>query len=192
MDNTRAKKSGLSADIQKKLEAKYSMDQEKQCRAWIEAVIEDELSEQDVGMHMFAACLKNGVVLCRLLNALSGYNIKFNTGNMAFKQMENIEKFLTGCKKFGLKDGDLFQTADLYECQNMSQVLATLFQVSSVATSNGFTGPSIGVAIATENVREFDQATLDAGKAVLGGQTGWNQGATQAGMNIGNTRHITD
>ena len=75
---------------------------------------------------------------------------------------------------------------------NTPQVLATLFQVSSVATTNGYTGPSCGVNISAENVREFDQATLDAGKAILGGQTGWNQGATQAGMNIGNTRHITD
>ena len=36
--------------------------------------------------------------------------------------MENIEQFIKGCKTFGLKDGDIFQTADLYECQNMSQV----------------------------------------------------------------------
>ena len=36
--------------------------------------------------------------------------------------MENIDKFIQNCKKFGLKDGDLFQTADLFESQNMSQV----------------------------------------------------------------------
>jgi hypothetical protein len=48
------------------------------------------------------------------------------------------------------------------------------------------------VKIAEENAREFDEATLAAGKNVLGGQTGWNQGASQSGMNIGNTRHIVD
>jgi len=192
MDNTRAKKSGLSADIQKKLEAKYSVEQEKQCREWIEAVIEDELSEQDIGMHMFAASLKNGVVLCRLLNALSGYNIKFNTGNMAFKQMENIEKFLTGCKKFGLKDGDLFQTADLYECQNMSQVIVALYSLSSYAAKSGYNGPSIGVKLSSQNKREFSAEVINQGKTTIGLQMGTNAGASQAGMNIGKTRAIMD
>ena len=57
--------------------------------------------------------------------------------------MENIEKFLTACKKFGLQDGDLFQTADLYECQNMSQVqyytVTVELVISAGANFCGFT-----------------------------------------------------
>jgi len=190
----RAEKSGLSRDIQKKLEAKYNLDQEVQCRAWIEEVLGESLSDQEVGMHNFQHCLKDGQVLCKLLNTLNGEPLvkKINTQKMAFKQMENIEQFIKGCKTFGLKDGDIFQTADLYECQNMSQVLGTLYAVSSVASTKGYTGASIGVKISEENVREFDEETLAAGKAVLGGQTGWNKGANQSGMNIGNSRHIVD
>ena len=71
-------------------------------------------------------------------------------------------------------------------------MLGTLYGVSSLAESNGYTGPNIGVKMAEQNVREFDQETIDAGKNVLGGQTGWNKGANQSGMNIGNCRHITD
>ena len=71
-------------------------------------------------------------------------------------------------------------------------MIGTLYALSSVASTSGYQGASIGVKIAEENVREFDEATLNAGKAVLGGQMGWNQGATQAGMNIGNCRHIVD
>jgi len=36
--------------------------------------------------------------------------------------MENIGKFLDACEKFGVVKGDLFQTVDLYENQNMAQV----------------------------------------------------------------------
>merc|ERR1719215_1623340 len=101
-------------------------------------------------MHHFQSCLKDGKVLCRLLNTLNGEPLvkKINPQKMAFKQMENIEQFIKGCKTFGLKDGDIFQTADLYECQNMSQVQTTLYAVSSVSKTKGYAGPSIGVSIA--------------------------------------------
>jgi len=191
----RAEKSGLSRDIQKKLEAKYNLDQEVQCRAWIEEVLDEKLSDQEVGMHNFQHCLKDGQVLCKLLNTLNGEALikKINSQKMAFKQMENIEQFIKGCKTFGLKDGDIFQTADLYECQNMSQVIATIYAVSSVASSEkGYEGPSIGTKIAEKNEREFDEATLNAGKFVLGGQMGYTEGESQSGMNIGKTRKVVD
>ena len=37
--------------------------------------------------------------------------------------MENIGKFLAACEKYGLMKTDLFQTVDLYEAQNMWQVV---------------------------------------------------------------------
>jgi len=191
----RAKKSGLSADVQKRLNAKYDLKQEEQCRAWIEAVTGKALSNQESGMHNFAECLKDGQVLCHLMNALNGSDVikKINTQKMAFKQMENIEKFITQCKAFGLKDGDLFQTADLYEVQNMAQVISCIYAVSSVATSkHGYEGACIGTKIADANEREFDQATLDAGKNILGGQMGFTGGENQSGMNMGKTRKVCD
>ena len=42
---------------------------------------------------------------------------------MAFKQMENISHFLREAKDLGMVSSDLFQTADLYEASNMTQVL---------------------------------------------------------------------
>ncbi|KAL5255732.1 hypothetical protein ACHWQZ_G011078 [Mnemiopsis leidyi] len=195
MSGNRAEKSGLSRDIQKKLEAKYNLDQEKQCRAWIEEVVGEALSDQEIGMHHFQHCLKDGQVLCKLLNTLNGEPLvkKINTQKMAFKQMENIEQFIKGCKTFGLKDGDIFQTADLYECQNMSQVISTIYAVSSVASSSkGYGGPCIGTKIAEKNARDFDEATLNAGKFVLGGQMGYTEGESQSGMSIGKTRKVVD
>lgn len=45
---------------------------------------------------------------------------------MPFKIMENIGNFLAACSKLGVADSDMFQTVDLYEAKNMSQVLQTL------------------------------------------------------------------
>jgi len=196
MASNRAEKSGLSRDIQKKLEAKYSQDQEAQCRAWIEEVLGEKLSNSELGMHNFQQCLRDGQILCKLLNTLNGEPLikKINQQKMAFKQMENIEQFIKGCKVFGLKDGDIFQTADLYECQNMSQVIVALYALSAVSINakNGWTGPSIGVKLSQKNERTFTEQQMNDGKTVIGLQYGTNKGASQAGMNIGKTRHIMD
>lgn len=45
---------------------------------------------------------------------------------MAFKLMENIGNFLTACESYGLVKTDLFQTVDLFEGQNMHQVVNTI------------------------------------------------------------------
>merc|ERR1712226_1494987 len=67
--------------------------------------------------------LKNGQVLCQLMNGLVPGSIKkINTNNMAFKQMENIGNFLAQVEKFGVNPADSFQTVDLYEKQNMPLV----------------------------------------------------------------------
>ena len=45
---------------------------------------------------------------------------------MAFKQMENIGNFLTGCEGVGMAKTDLFQTVDLFEAQNVPLVVDTI------------------------------------------------------------------
>jgi len=162
--------------------------------AWIEEVLGEKLSNSELGMHNFQQCLRDGQILCKLLNTLNGEPLvkKINQQKMAFKQMENIEQFIKGCKIFGLKDGDIFQTADLYECQNMSQIISTIYAVSSFASSKGYAGPCIGTKIAEKNERDFDEATLNAGKFVLGGQMGFTEGDSQTGMSMGKTRKVVD
>ena len=75
----------------------------------------------------------------------------------------------------------------------MNQVISTIYAVSSVASSaKGYGGPCIGTKIAEKNERDFDEATLNAGKFVLGGQMGYTEGESQSGMNIGKTRKVVD
>jgi hypothetical protein len=47
--------------------------------------------------------------------------------------------------------------------------------------------------MATKNEREFTDEQIRAGRdSHIGLQAGYNKGATQSGLNIGNTRHIID
>ena len=45
---------------------------------------------------------------------------------LAFKQMELIEFFIRMCQNFGVPDHERFQTVDLYEDQNVHQVVMCL------------------------------------------------------------------
>ena len=51
-------------------------------------------------------------------------------------------------------------------------------------------GPWLGPKPSEENVREFSDDVIQAGKAVIGLQAGQNKGATQAGQHMGAGRKI--
>jgi len=130
--------------------------------------------------------LKDGVILCKLMNVLRPGSVKkINTSKMAFKQMENIGWFLDGCQTLGVAKVDTFQTVDLYENQNMPQVVNGIL---AVGRKDGTLGPKE----ANENRREFTEEQMKAGQNVIGLQMGSNKGASQAGQNFGKTRSILD
>ncbi|KAK3739005.1 hypothetical protein QZH41_010472, partial [Actinostola sp. cb2023] len=58
-----------------------------------------------------------------------GAKFKVNEQNMPFKQMENISNFLAHADSLGVASGDLFQTADLYDNQNMGAVISCIHAV---------------------------------------------------------------
>ena len=72
------------------------------------------------------------------------------------------------------------------------QVIVALYALSAVSIKNGWAGASIGVKMSEQNKRTFTEEQLNEGKTVIGLQYGTNKGASQAGMNIGKTRHIMD
>ncbi|KAJ2807374.1 Protein kinase of the Mitotic Exit Network [Coemansia guatemalensis] len=77
--------------------------------------------------------LRDGVVLCRLINKLRPGAVKrINTRNIPFTQMENISNFLAAAQSLGLDSSDLFQTVDLYEGKNMPRVVMTLLTIARV------------------------------------------------------------
>lgn len=52
---------------------------------------------------------------------------------MNFQQMENIGKFLAAIEVYGVKSSDSFQTVDLFEKQNIFQVINTLIHLRNLA-----------------------------------------------------------
>jgi len=57
------------------------------------------------------------------MQSLGESGLKFKREKMAFKKMECISQFLAAAEKYGIPKTELFQTVDLYEQQNMSQVV---------------------------------------------------------------------
>lgn len=113
---------------------------------------------------------------------------KINTGNLAFKLMENIELFTRACKDYGLIDAETFQTVDLWDGENLHQVCVCLHALGRKAQKNGFKG--LGPKEASRNERNFTQEQLNEGQKIIGLQYGTNKGANQSGINFGNYRHM--
>ncbi|KAJ2786558.1 Protein kinase of the Mitotic Exit Network [Coemansia interrupta] len=110
--------------------------------------------------------LRDGVVLCKLINALRPGAIKrINTRSLPFTQMENIGNFLAAAKKLGLKSTDLFQTVDLYEGKNMPRVIMTLLTIARVVA---------GIPLNSQKRLADAQRTLGSG---------WNAGTLTAWTN---------
>jgi len=162
------------------------MERAQETLDWLSAVTERDLGLKDGQLrdqNEFADLLRDGALLCELINKLQPGTVKkINTLKAPFKQRENIELYLKGCESYGLKTQDLFQVNDLYENKNLYMVVDNLYCLGGVAQKNGYNGPVIGVKVASENKREFDEQVLKAGQAIIGLQYGSNKGASQAGM----------
>merc|ERR1711935_600155 len=107
----------------------YKMDEnkteQKEVLDWIQEVLEEPLPSGD-----FAEVLKDGVILCRLMNKIvPGAIKKFKQKGPAFLLMENIQAFLAAIKKYGVPDEEVFQTPDLFEGRNIAQVTLTLYSL---------------------------------------------------------------
>ncbi|KAI6654859.1 Muscle-specific protein 20-like isoform X2 [Oopsacas minuta] len=184
----RAEKSGIAADIQKKKMETYPFEDEAKAIAWIEAVIDESLEDN------FHTWLKDGIVLCKLINEIAPGSVakKFlKETSMPFKQMECVGVFLSAAKNYGVSEKDCFVTLDLFEANDLAQVIATLFALDRKAHKKGWDGPILSPKEADANVREFSEQTIIEGKKIIGLQAGSNTGASQSGMGApGTRRHI--
>merc|ERR1711872_620122 len=177
---------GLSRECHMKSQAKFSVERARECMSWVEDVLGSKLEPEAAQIKdqiEFAGILKDGSVLCKLINAIEPGSVKkINTMNAPFKQRENIEMYLKGCVAYGLKEQDLFQVNDLYENKNLYMIVDNLYNLGGMTQKKGWSGPVLGVKVASENKRNFDDDVLKAGQSVIGLQYGSNKGASQAGM----------
>ncbi|VDM24942.1 unnamed protein product [Hydatigera taeniaeformis] len=133
--------SGLSYQVKKKLEGKRDKDQENEALDWIEALTGLKMDRSK----LYEDILKDGTVLCKLMNAINPGCIKKINENatMPFKIMENISAFLEAIKSYGVPVGDLFQTVDLFEKKDIAQVTRTLFALGRTVSCTATLLPSL-------------------------------------------------
>ncbi|KAI4583949.1 hypothetical protein MJG53_007228 [Ovis ammon polii x Ovis aries] len=83
-----------------------------------------------------AQALRDGVLLCQLLNNLLPHAINLREVNLRpqmsqFLCLKNIRTFLSTCyEKFGLKRSELFEAFDLFDVQDFGKVIYTLSALS--------------------------------------------------------------
>jgi hypothetical protein len=142
---------GMTAELNRKKNSKFDVDLADDALTWIAEVLKSADLNDEAGkirtvkqQEDVVAPLRSGVLLCKLINIIKPGSVKkINHSRMSFKQMENIGKFLSAAENIGVKKADLFQTVDLFERQNVPQVVNGIVAVGR-KSSNIFDGPSLG------------------------------------------------
>lgn len=166
-------------DLRAKEKAKYDdrfKEMEEEAQEWIEEIIGHPIppphSSTNSSVSSLDLCegLKDGTVLCELVNIISPKAIRYKKSTMPFIQMENIAAFLTFSREtLGIPDHDLFQTIDLFERKNIFQVIQAIHTFSRycatyLKTQQGrdvrFLGPKMSVSVS----REFSKEQLNEAK----------------------------
>lgn len=134
----------LNDEISKKISMKYDPIKAADAQRWIEDVLKKKFKGT------LYENLKTGHYLCEVLNAIKPKTVKkIYYGTQAFKNRENISKYLNSCVKLGMRDTDLFVTKDLYEGENMVVVIDNIFALSSLSRhpSINYKGPILVEAV---------------------------------------------
>ena len=177
----------LAAQVTAKLAGKRDPQLESEILQWIAAIVGEPLPNGS-----FEDVLKDGVILCKLMNKLApGSCKKIATSGPSFKLMENINAFQTAARNYGVPEIDVFQTVDLFEKRNIPQVTQCLLALGRTCyLHSDFKGPYLGPKPAEECKREFTEEQLRASDGIINLQYGSNKGANQSGLNFGNSRHM--
>ncbi|XP_054166640.1 muscle-specific protein 20-like, partial [Oppia nitens] len=112
---------------------------ESQVLLWIWNILQ-EISEYDYEQY-----LRDGVVLCRLMNAVNKGSIPepIVAGDNNKQKRLNIENFLKSCTTYGVSSDMLFNVDDLLLLQNIPKVTRCIFALGKLA-SEKFDGPELG------------------------------------------------
>eukprot|EP01121_Diplochlamys_sp_Union-15-3_P017106 TRINITY_DN595_c0_g1_i2.p1 TRINITY_DN595_c0_g1~~TRINITY_DN595_c0_g1_i2.p1 ORF type:complete len:375 (+),score=42.15 TRINITY_DN595_c0_g1_i2:34-1158(+) len=155
---------GLDAESYLKIRAKEDPYFEKEVGQWIESVLGEKLN--DLGdLH---GCLKDGIILCRLLNKLKpGIIPKYNLPKKGqslhpLMERENIGLFLMASKQFDISAEDMFSTTDLYARANMPQVCQMMAALSRSAGAQGSAAKSIGPRLSRRPTKIWEDVITEA------------------------------
>lgn len=158
MSGFRAAKAGDAYRTEAKFEARYDEEEKLGTPAaimtWMSKVLGSEMPAcPQTDWQSINTLLKDGVVLCKLINKLMTFaglpTTTFKAkATSSFVAMSNIENFNNAAKEFGVPQTALFQTPDLFEGRKaqMVNVMNCLNQLGFVANSKGFNPKYEGIA----------------------------------------------
>jgi len=164
--------------------------QKKEILDWIEACIGEKIPRDQP----FEKVLKDGQIICRLINRLQPGSVKkIQTKGGNFVLMQNIQSFQAAVRKYGVPEEDIFMPVDLFEARNVKAVVKSLYALGRTAQNKNFDGPVLGPKMSEKCERNFSEEEIRKGRdAHLGLQMGTNVGASQAGLSMGKQRMIID
>lgn len=121
--NKKQEQKKLNISFLLQINSKYSDELAQECLEWIKEITGEPINTSG-DMDNFFEVLKDGVILCKLVNCIEAGSVKkINESKMAFKCMENISAFLASAQKFGVPTQETFQSVDLWERQNLNSVV---------------------------------------------------------------------
>ncbi|CAL8100385.1 unnamed protein product [Calicophoron daubneyi] len=215
----RAGKSGFAREVQQKLAEKFNQEEAAKTLRWIrllpkpadtpEAYLEavEKIPEdiKTVDCDAYAGYLSNGLVLGYLvacldpdfvqkLKTVKTWQVSDKPAFETSRQRDRIGSFLKFTAAYGVDPAFQFQTDQLYESTNLTQVVVCLSQLGVEAqTKPDFKGPQdYWMHKHKENKRQFTEEQLRSGEKVIGLQMGTAAGANASGISFGAHRHITD
>jgi len=114
------------------IQGKREDNKERQLIQWLGRVTGEKVPTGNVD---FGETLKDGILLCKLINKLQPGSVKriHLTGVYAFR--ENVGNFISACKKYGMRDEDCFTAVDLCDRHDLSLVASTLLSLAELARS---------------------------------------------------------
>lgn len=156
----RALKAGDAFDVDRKMQRRYDKEEElgtpQKIMEWIISVVGVTNNQPTNGAYDWKTIqmfLKDGVVLCKLINSLlqsvGMQPIQFRQkAQTSFVAMSNIESFTMAAKQYGVPETSLFQTSDLAEGRKapLLNVINCLNALGKLANSRGFQPRYEGVA----------------------------------------------
>jgi len=149
----RSARAGDQFDVERRLEKRYEEEEKlgtpNRIIDWISRALHGQIPPPNgIEWKQVQLYLKDGVILCKLMNKLLkhagmepvGYRQK---ATMAFVAINNLDTFMMGAKRYGVPNSSLFQPADLYEGRKgqLTNVLHCLNALGCVANARGFQPP---------------------------------------------------
>eukprot|EP01101_Sappina_pedata_P005922 TRINITY_DN2826_c0_g1_i2.p1 TRINITY_DN2826_c0_g1~~TRINITY_DN2826_c0_g1_i2.p1 ORF type:complete len:447 (-),score=134.98 TRINITY_DN2826_c0_g1_i2:472-1779(-) len=133
---------GMDAEIHEKMMAKMDVERVGKALKWI-----GDLTGERIHQAEFYRSLRDGAILCRLLNSIKEGTVpKYNPKpNHHLVERENIQRYLDGCAKIGVPSHELFLISDLHEAKMLPSVLTNIYALARQAqVTPGFEGPILG------------------------------------------------